>query len=170
MEHSITQLLASYGGMLWMTLYFPLYILYILWRNKWKVLHSISDSYYMLQRKERNEEILFTLFTFFLGFGLLLQYIHHFLFFPAAMGLFWVGTQTQFRSTQSIKGTIHYVGALLAIVLSLLGLTLNGVYIPLLIMLGGTPLIWVSREGKGDFIWWVEILAFLTIIWGLWIL
>ena len=167
---TFTQVLASFGGILWMTVTFPIYTLYILWRNNWKVLHSISDSYYMLKKKERGEEILFTLFTFFLGIGLILQYPYSFLFFPAGMGLFWVGTQTQFRSEVSIKGTIHYIGAVLAIVLSLIGLGLNGVWFPLLLMGILSPIIYMVREDEGDFIWWVEILAFLTIIWGLWAL
>jgi len=165
---TFTQILASFGGILWMTITFPIYTLYILWRNNWKVLHSISDSYYMLKKKEQHEEILFTLFTFFLGIGLILQYYHSFLFFPAGMGLFWVGTQTQFKSTVSIKGTIHYIGAVLAIVLSLIGLGLNDVWFPLLLMGIGSPIIYVVREDEKDWIWWIEILAFLTIIWGLW--
>ena len=165
---TFTQILASFGGILWMTITFPIYTLYILWRNNWKVLHSISDSYYMLKKKEQHEEILFTLFTFFLGIGLILQYYHSFLFFPAGMGLFWVGTQTQFKSAVSIKGTIHYIGAVLAIVLSLIGLGLNDVWFPLLLMGIGSPIIYVVREDEKDWIWWIEILAFLTIIWGLW--
>ena len=167
---TFTQVLASFGGILWMTVTFPIYTLYILWRNNWKVLHSISDSYYMLKKKERGEEILFTLFTFFLGIGLILQYPYSFLFFPAGMGLFWVGTQTQFRSEVSIKGTIHYIGAVLAIVLSLIGLGLNGVWFPLLLMGILSPIIYMIREDEKDWIWWIEILAFLTIIWGLWAL
>lgn len=168
--NTFTQILAGYGGLLWMTITFPLYTLFILWRNNWKVLHSISDSYYMLKRKEQHEEILFTLFTFFLGIGLILQYIHSPLFFPAGMGLFWVGTQTQFRDEVSIKGEIHYVGAVLAIVLSLIGLVLSGVWLPTITMVVLSPIIYWLRKKKEDFIWWVEILAFLTIIWGLWII
>jgi len=166
---TFTQILAGFGGLIWMTTAFPLYITYILWRNNWKVLHSISDSWYVLKQKEHHEEILFTIFTYFLGMGLILQYYHSFLFFPAGMGLFWVGTQTQFKG-ESIKGTIHYVGAVLAIVLSLIGLGIGGVWFPLLIMGGGSPIIYMVREDEGDWIWWIEILAFLTIIWGLWIL
>ena len=164
---TFTQILASFGGMLWMTVTFPIYTLYILWRNNWKVLHSISDSYYMLKRKEQHEEILFTLFTFFLGIGLILQYPHSFFFFPAGMGLFWVGTQTQFRG-ESIKGTIHYAGAVIAILLSLIGLLTQGVWIPLVICGIGT--IIMDYLKINNFIWWVEMLAFLTIIGGLWIL
>ena len=168
--NTFTQILAGYGGMIWMTVIFPIYTLYILWRNNWKVLHSISDSYYMLKRKEQHEEILFTLFTFFLGIGLILQYPHSFLFFPAGMGLFWVGTQTQFRDEVSIKGKIHYIGAVLCIVLSLIGLGINGVWFPLLLMGILSPIIYMVREDEGDWIWWIEILAFLTIIIGMWIL
>jgi len=165
--NTFTQILASFGGLIWMTTAFPLYITYILWRNNWKVLHSVSDSWYILKQKEQHEEILFTLFTYFLGIGLILQYYHSFLFFLAGMGLFWVGTQTQFRG-ESIKGTIHYVGAVLAIVLSLIGLLTQGVWIPLLICGVGTSIMYLGKIK--NFIWWVEMLAFITIIWGLWIL
>lgn len=164
---SIGQLLMEFMGKLWITISFPIYTLYILWRNNWKVLHSISDSWYILKEKEQHEEILFTSFTYLLGIGLLLHSYHSPLFFFGGMGLFWVGTQTQFRG-QSIKGTIHYVGAVLAILLSLIGLLLNGVWIPLLIMGIITPVLYYTKVK--NFIWWVEIIAFLTIIWGLWIL
>ena len=164
---TFTQILASFGGLIWMTTAFPLYITYILWRNNWKVLHSVSDSWYILKQKEQHEEILFTIFTYFLGIGLILQYYHSFLFFLGGMGLFWVGTQTQFRG-ESIKGTIHYVGAVLAIVLSLIGLLTQGVWIPLLICGVGTSIMYLGKIK--NFIWWVEMLAFITIIWGLWIL
>ena len=164
---TFTQILAGFGGLIWMTTIFPLYITYILWRNNWKVLHSVSDSWYILKQKEHHEEILFTLFTYFLGIGLILQYYHSFLFFIGGMGLFWVGTQTQFRG-ESIKGTIHYVGAVLAIVLSLIGLLTNGVWIPLLICGVGAGVMYLGKIK--NFIWWVEMLAFITIIWGLWIL
>ena len=166
--NTFTQILAGYGGMLWMTIVFPIYTLYILWRNNWKVLHSVSDSYYILKRKERHEEIFFTLFTFFLGIGLILQYYHSFLFFLGGMGLFWVGTQTQFRDEVSIKGKIHYAGAVLTILLSLIGLLTQGVWIPLLICGIGT--IIMDYLKIKNFIWWVEMLAFLTIIVGLWLL
>jgi hypothetical protein len=165
--NTFTQILAGFGGLIWMTTVFPIYTLYILWRNNWKVLHSVSDSWYILKQKEQHEEILFTIFTYFLGIGLILQYYHSFLFFLGGMGLFWVGTQTQFRG-ESIKGTIHYVGAVLAIVLSLIGLVLNGVWVPLLICGVGTGIMYLGKIK--NFIWWVEMLAFLTIIWGLWIL
>lgn len=165
---TMIQIIAEYMGLLWLTISFPLYITYILWRNDWKVLHSISDSYYILKKKERYEEILFTLFTFFLGIGTILQYPLSPLFFFSGMGFFWVGTQTQFKSDVSIKGTIHYIGAVIGIVCSLIGLVLNGMWLPLLIMGVGTPLIWWLRKWKGDFIWWIEILAFISIIYGLW--
>ena len=167
METSFTQVLAGFGGLIWITTVFPLYILYILWRNNWKVLHSVSDSWYILKQKEQHEEILFTIFTYFLGIGLILQYYYSFLFFVSGMGLFWVGTQTQFRG-ESIKGTIHYAGAILAIVLSLIGLLTQGVWLPLVICAIGT--IIMDYLKIKNFIWWVEILAFLTIIGGLWIM
>ena len=163
--NTFIQVLAGYGGLLWMTITFPLYTTYILWRNNWKVLHSVSDSWYVLKQHERHEEILFTIFTYFLGIGILLQYYLNPIFFFAGMGLFWVGTQTQFKG-ESIKGTIHYIGAVLGIVLSLVGLGLTLSWIPLLIMLGG---VGIMKLGKiNNFIWWAEMLAFLIVIVGLW--
>ena len=165
MDYTFTQLLAGYGGLIWMSTSFPLYILYILWRNNWKVLHSVSDSWYILKQHERHEEILFTIFTYFLGIGTLLQYYIHPIFFISGMGFFWVGTQTQFRG-ESIKETIHYLGAVLGIGGSLIGLGLTFSWIPLLLMLvlGG-----IGKLLKiNNFLWWVEILAFILVIGGLW--
>ena len=164
--NTFIQVLAGFGGLLWMTISFPLYVTYILWRNNWKVLHSVSDSWYVLKQHERHEEILFTIFTYFLGIGTLLQYYIHPLFFLAGMGFFWVGTQTQFKG-ESIKETIHYLGAVLGIGLSLIGLGLTFSWIPLLIMLvlGGIgKLLKIT-----NFLWWVEILAFILVIGGLWL-
>lgn len=164
--NTFIQVLAGFGGLLWMTISFPLYVTYILWRNNWKVLHSVSDSWYVLKQHERHEEILFTIFTYFLGIGTLLQYYIHPLFFLAGMGFFWVGTQTQFKG-ESIKETIHYLGAVLGIGLSLIGLGLTFSWIPLLLMLvlGGIgKLLKIT-----NFLWWVEILAFILVIGGLWL-
>jgi amino acid transporter len=166
MDYTFTQLLAGYGGLIWMSTSFPLYILYILWRNNWKVLHSVSDSWYKLKQHERHEEIFFTIFTYFLGIGTLLQYYLHPIFFLAGMGFFWVGTQTQFRG-ESIKETIHYLGAVLGIGGSLIGLGLTFSWIPLLIMLGGVGIMKLLKIN--NFLWWVEILAFILVIGGLWV-
>jgi len=163
--NTFTQILAGFGGLIWITITFPIYITYILWRNNWKVLHSVSDSWYILKQKEQHEEIFFTIFTYLLGIGTILQYYESPLFFIGGMGFFWVGTQTQFRG-ESIKGTIHYIGAVLGIFLSLFGLLLNGVWLPSLIMFIG--LVGIRYFKIPNFIWWVEILAFITIIGGLW--
>ena len=166
METTITQILAGYGGLIWMSTSFPLYILYILWRNNWKVLHSVSDSWYVLKLKEHNEEILFTIFTYFLGIGTLLQYYLNPIFFIAGMGFFWVGTQTQFRG-ESIKETIHYLGAVLGIGGSLIGLGLTFSWIPLLLMLVGGGVMKLLKIT--NFLWWAEMLAFILVIVGLWV-
>ena len=163
---SITQLLGILLGKIWLTISFPIYTLYILWRNDWKILHSVSDSWYILKEKEYNEEILFTIFTYLMGIGTLLLYPKSVLFFFAGMGFFWVGTQTQFKG-ESIKGTIHYLGAVLGILLSLIGLGLIFSWIPLLIMLGGVGIMKLLKVN--NFIWWAEMLAFLTVIVGLWV-
>lgn len=163
----MTPILSQIISTILLTVIFPIYIIYILWRNQWKVLHSISDSWYILKSKGKSEEILFTLWCYITGLLLLLQYPNSFLFFPAGMGLFWVGTQTQFRDNETpIKETIHYLGAILTILLSLIGLLLNGIWLPLVIFSPSAYLIqqWGIKNG----IWWVEIIAFITIIGGLW--
>ena len=166
MDYTFTQLLAGWGGLIWMSISFPIYILYILWRNNWKVLHSVSDSWYILKEQERHEEIFFTIFTYLLGIGTLLQYYLNPIFFIAGMGFFWVGTQTQFRG-ESIKETIHYLGAVLGIGGSLIGLGLTSSWIPLLIMLVGGGVMKLLKIT--NFLWWVEILAFVLVIVGLWV-
>tara|TARA_B110000858_G_C17773081_1_gene460719 strand:+ start:514 stop:1017 length:504 start_codon:yes stop_codon:yes gene_type:complete len=166
MDYTFTQLLAGWGGLIWMSISFPIYILYILWRNNWKVLHSVSDSWYILKQHERHEEIFFTIFTYLLGIGTLLQYYLNPIFFIAGMGFFWVGTQTQFRD-ESIKETIHYLGAVLGIGGSLIGLGLTSSWIPLLIMLVGGGVMKLLKIT--NFLWWVEILAFILVIVGLWV-
>lgn len=170
MEQTFIQVLAQYFGLLLLTIVFPIYTLYTIWRNNWKIPHSISDSYYILKEKERGEEILFTLFTFFLGIGTILHYPLSFLFFLSGMGFFWVGTQTQFKGI-SIKRDIHYIGAVLGIVCALVGLLLNGVWLPLPLWLGGSILLSTQFDYKGGtLIFWAEILAFIVIIGGLWAL
>lgn len=164
--NTFTQILAGYGGLIWMSISFPIYILYILWRNNWKVLHSVSDSWYILKGHERHEEIYFTIFTYFLGIGTLLQYYLHPLFFLGGMGFFWVGTQTQFRG-ESVKETIHYLGAVLGIGCSLIGLGLTLSWIPLLLLLLGGGIMKLLKIT--NFLWWIEMLAFLVIIIGLWV-
>jgi hypothetical protein len=82
------------------------------------------------------------------------------------MGLFWVGTQTQFKG-ESIKGTIHYLGAVIGILGSLIGLGLTSSWIPLLIMLGGVGIMKLLKINH--FIWWAEMLAFILVIVGLWV-
>jgi hypothetical protein len=166
MDYTITQVLAGWGGLIWMTITFPLYITYILWRNNWKVLHSVSDSWYKLKQHERHEEIFFTIFTYLLGIGTLLQYYLNPIFFFAGMGFFWVGTQTQFRG-ESIKETIHYLGAVLGILGSLIGLGLTFSWIPLLLMLVGVGVMKLLKIN--NFLWWAEMLAFILVIVGLWV-
>lgn len=165
MKTLLLQFFASQLAIFFLTIIFPLYTLFILWRNEWKVLHSISDSWYILKQRGKGEEILFTLFCYILGFGLVLQYPYSVTFFFGGMGMFWVGTYTQFRDVVTIKGTIHYLGAVLGIVLTLVGLSLNGIWLPIFIWVLGTSLMKLLKVK--NFIWWVEILAFLVIIFGL---
>ena len=64
---TFTQVLAQYMGLLWLTITFPIYTIYYMGENNGRFLIVYQTHTIYLKKKERNEEILFTLFTFFLG-------------------------------------------------------------------------------------------------------
>jgi len=161
---SITQMIT----IILLTLIFPLYVTYIVWRNKWKPLHSISDSWYVLRDNYKGEENLFTLFCFLLGIGLVFLSDISSLFFFAGSGFCFVGVATQFKETSGLTDEVHYIGAGTGILCSFIGLFLNGIYIPFILFLLGTSII-LWRKWSNP-IFWIEIIAFLMIIYPLWIL
>ena len=109
-------------------------------------LHSISNSWYLLDRKHQP---LFTLFTW--------------LFFLAGSGLAFVGAATQFKLTNSSTPLVHYIGAALGIGLTAVGLGVVGGYWFLLVLLalGGGLMKW---KVKLNFIFWFEVYAFVLLL------
>lgn len=142
-------------------LIFVAYVTFLLVKFKGP-LPSISDSWYELPRKQKN---LFTFFCWSLGLLMVFQGKEQLItFFFAGVGFFWVGAATMFK--RKITGRLHYLGASMAIILSLISIGIEGgVWYPLI--------LWVVSSGliKGlkinNDVWWIEIAAFVTIILGL---
>jgi len=151
-----------------LTIKFTLYVLYIIKENGNKILPSISDSWYVLQTNKPILRHLFTLWCYLIGLLLLSYYTYSFAFFLGGMGMMWVGTYTEFYRRSSEHEYIHFSGAVIAILSSLIGLLYNQIYFPSIIMLIGTPLTYLITRKKGTHIFWIEIVAFISIILGLW--
>jgi len=89
------------------------------------------------------------------------------LFFISGSGLCFVGAATNFLSKGAHTNVVHYVGAFLGIAGALFGLWFDyGILFPLIVFGGGTIFVLVTDKIENK-IWWVEILAFVTIISGL---
>lgn len=129
-----------------------------------KPLPSISDSWYELPSPINH---LFTLFTWSLGFAMVFQGNGQTpLFFFSGAGLLFVGTATQFKWTGAHTNIVHYAGAVVGILGALIGLWVeNGIYLPLFVWLVQTLIFKVIK--LKNFTWWVEILAFVCIVGGL---
>lgn len=128
----------------------------------YKSIHkSISDSYYSLPNKLKP---LFTLALWGVAIPVMIAGNDMTMFFAGA-GIAFVGAAPAFSSHKIEKG-VHMAGAIIGISFGLLGLffmfkeyAIAGIGISLvLILLGIRP---------KNFIWWIEIIAFLTIIIGL---
>ena len=140
-------------------LVFVVYVGYII--NQYGILPSISDSWYVLPRQHN---FLFTLFTWGIGIPMLF-YGNAPLFFAGA-GLTFVGAATQFKMKRSYTKQVHFTGAAVGIIIPLLYLAISfGNWIPLAIQAVGTVVITQSKINNK--LWWVEILAFICIMFGL---
>lgn len=147
------------------TLVFLLYVGFLLYKFK-KPLPSISDSWYELPDPMNH---LFTLFTWSLGFAMIFQGSGETpLFFLSGTGLLFVGTATQFKWTGAHTNIVHYAGAATGIIFALAGLWVeNHLYFPLLSWLIITILFKLIK--LKNFTWWVEVLAFVCIVVGLYL-
>jgi hypothetical protein len=141
---------------------FVSYVGFLLYRFR-KPLPSISDSWYELEEPTR---WLFTLFCWSLGGIMLFQGTETTpLFFLSGTGLMFVGAATQFKWSGAHTNLVHYGGALVGIMGGLCGLGVEyGNWTPLLAWSFGTLALRVAKIE--NFTWWVEILAFVSIISG----
>lgn len=123
---------------------------------------SISNSWYLLTGKSK---ILFILFCFSLGILMLFQSAPSILFFLSGSALSFVGITCTFKDNW-ITPHIHSGCAAICIILALLGIGIElHNWIPLLVCVVSGIAIKLSKVKNGTF--WIEILAFLTIISGL---
>lgn len=131
------------------------YVLYIV--NRFGILPSISESTYRLDQKER---YYFTMVLWAVAF---LNYFQPMEIYGAlASGmLMFTGVTVSFKSTGAHTNVVHYISAVTAIVVSVLGLVIlyNFWHIPVLIVVISLLL------GRNDnFIWWFEVVSFLSIL------
>ena len=127
--------------------------------KKCGILPSISNSWYKLPENRRE---LFSLFC--LSIGLLMIFHGGIFFFISAAGLTFTSAATQYENKNS--RIIHYVGAGTSILSALLGLYFEfSLILPIIIfLLFSIPLFLVKIK---NYLWWIEIVSFLTIMSGL---
>lgn len=147
-------------------LIFIVYVTFIL--IKFGLLSSISESWYSLRDIGGVWYSLFTWFCWGIGFTMFFQTngVAPYLFFLSGVGFCSVGVATMFKLNDSIQPYIHFTGALTGIICSLIGLGIerHG-WIPLIIFtLSSIILKYITVSNK---IWWIEIMAFITIGLGL---
>lgn len=144
-------------------LVFVLYVGFLMIKFKGP-LPSISDSWYRLQGLEKS---FFTWFTWMIGFPLFFQTNGSTaLFFVAGAGLCLVGVATMFKLKDDIQPYLHFAGALLGILGSLVGIGVErGGWPPLVLFCIATlGLLKVKNHT-----WWIEIAAFVAILFGLFV-
>lgn len=148
------------------------FVLYVLWiALRFGIKKSISESYYVLEYTGHG--YLFTLFMIFImicmmSATMLTEHEYSWTFFLAGSGAAFVGLAATFYA--KVTRTAHFFGAVLLILMSLLGIGLvYGNWTPMFLT-GVTALVFYILKNK-DFkvIYWFEIAAFVFIIVGLWI-
>ena len=119
---------------------------------------SISDTYYLLERRKKGTGVLFTAWTWIAAFPLMIAWLdmatYQLLAFFACAALMFVGAAAQFK--QSLTEMVHYVSAGICVASALTWVVLVGYwYIPFIslsicILLGLKYKKWIT---------WIEIAA-----------
>lgn len=146
-----------------------LFIFYIV--AKYGVLHSFSESWYVLPN---GKKWLFTYTMYFTGFLVIPLYpsIYNLL---AGASLAIVGVSTAFRGTNFQK-ILHFFGALSGIILIQVSwvIVTHNWFPSIMWLLLSIAIIWACdrHEHEEETIWWLEVWSFLliyvTLIWWLW--
>lgn len=142
---------------------FIAYISFII--SKYGIQPSISESWYKLE--ETRSGVLFTLFCWGLAALMIFQSNETTpLFFFSGVGLGFVGAATMFKWSGAMTDKIHDAGAGIGIACGLAGLYFEyHMWTPALGFILATGAILLLK--LKDYIWWIEIMAFLAIITGL---
>ncbi len=129
--------------------------------SKYGVLKSISQSYYELPVKWQP---LFTLFCWGFAFpAIMIGVPYSSLMFFAGTGICFVGAAAAFQ--EKMTHTVHMVGAIGGVILSQLAIIINFGMWPISAAFVGASLLFMLFRKKLKYkqIWWIEILAFLSI-------
>lgn len=150
--------------LIFVVLSFVGYISFIV--NKYGVLPSISESYYKMKGDKLFGGGLFTLFIWSLSLPLIIIGDTPLMFFAGAF-LSFVGAATAFKDLKMTK-RVHTIGAVGGIGFGFLSMILDFQLneITFFMLLGSLILYLLKIK---NLIWWVEILAFVLIILGLFI-
>lgn len=146
------------------TISFIIYIAYVVLR--YGVLSSISDSYYAIGDDKPN--YLFILFLWSMGLPATFLYHYSIAFTICGMLLLIVGVTADFKD--KITGLMHGTAATVGISVALLGLVLNHIYVPLILAIIASLLINWKKLRIQNTTWWVEVVCFIAIEIGLFIM
>jgi len=150
------------------TITFVSYVTFLLIKFK-QILPSISESWYRLRDLGGVWYSLFTFFCWLLAFPMFFQTndTAPYLFFLSGVGLALVGTATMFREIDDKQqGRLHTIGATMGIIGALTAIWVErGTYIPFAIFIV-LSLILSLLKVKNK-IWWIEMVAFVSILYGL---
>lgn len=130
---------------------------------KYGVLSSISDSWYVLPKKQQP---LFTLFCWGFAMPALIigvELTDNFLMFLAGSGICFVGAAAAFKET--LTKSVHYGGAYVGVVCSQISIAFDfHMYYVNIISIALALLVLVFRKKlNNNNIWWQEIIAFTAI-------
>jgi hypothetical protein len=150
--------------LIFVVLSFVGYISFIV--NRYGVLPSISESYYKMKDDKLFGGSLFTLFIWSLSLPLIIIGDTPLMFFAGAF-LSFVGAASAFKDLKMTK-RVHTIGAVGGIGFGFLSMVLDFQLneITFFMLLGSLILYLLKIK---NLIWWVEILAFVLIILGLFI-
>jgi hypothetical protein len=154
----------NYIIILWllMLLIFTTYVAFIYFL--YGVQKSISQSYYCLPAKSK---LLFTLFCWCFAFPAIIV-ADNLLMFIAGSGICFVGAAASFQD--KLTRPVHMIGAGIGVVFSQLSIIFDYHlwYISLIFVVTSILLILFRKQVKQHQIWWIEIVAFLSICLVLW--
>jgi len=148
---------------------FIAYLAFII--SKFGILHSISLSWYRLQEKNPKQGFLFTFFCWGLAIPMMMMsaYIDadtSTLIMLSGGGLVFTGSAAAFKSKDAKTDLVHFIGAATAIISGLLGIGLiYNNFVPMVIVALATILAYMNKLKNGIF--WIEVIAFISIIVGL---
>ena len=133
--------------------------------NKRKIPPSLSEGYYILEKKKKHSGIIFTFMIIAIAVSFLLLSTKYFpddallfLLFLSIFGLFFTGVASQFK--QELTSSAHFAGAILSVIASSIWVIFRGdfhVFINILSIYGIISFIdWHNKR----LILWIELFVF----------